>query len=297
MSEKKNEVVKAAKKLFTEQGIKATTIAQIAEAAGIAKGSVYSSFSSKTEIITAIFEDEFDKALGDLKACLSSGLNGPILLEKYISLVMHQVADDSSFSKVLLSELDNIMQSEVMPSVQSYRQESRALLCQLFESVFGEKIKGWEQDLVVVLDGIIMEYSTYLTVDDFELEIDDCVQFICFVLENTANGLLRENHTVKPVLANQSEVNTQAEMSLIDIVDGIKVLLSDSNLAEKSDLLMTLNAVENVADQLQKADAGSQDFEQSRITFHALLNYLPSHPLWQREKTQLETWLTQHSSN
>ena len=52
---KKVDILTAAGKVFSEKGYAAATVEEIAESAGVAKGSVYNYFSSKQELFTALF--------------------------------------------------------------------------------------------------------------------------------------------------------------------------------------------------------------------------------------------------
>jgi len=66
-------ILKAAAKLFRDQGYVATTLRQIAEAAGIQAGSVYYHFRSKDEILLEILDtgiDEVQKSVADRLADL-----------------------------------------------------------------------------------------------------------------------------------------------------------------------------------------------------------------------------------
>jgi AcrR family transcriptional regulator len=58
----RNAILQAAGRLFTERGFGATTIDDIAAAAGVAKGSVYHHFATKE----AVFEAVFERASADL---------------------------------------------------------------------------------------------------------------------------------------------------------------------------------------------------------------------------------------
>src|SRR5258706_14655428 len=49
-------VMRAAQKLFESKGFSATTMDEIAAAAGVAKGAVYHHFPSKEELFEAVFE-------------------------------------------------------------------------------------------------------------------------------------------------------------------------------------------------------------------------------------------------
>ncbi|QAY65836.1 TetR/AcrR family transcriptional regulator [Paenibacillus protaetiae] len=48
--ETKNRILEAAMCLFAEQGFEATTVAQITEAAGVAKGTFFNYFKTKEEV-------------------------------------------------------------------------------------------------------------------------------------------------------------------------------------------------------------------------------------------------------
>lgn len=49
-------LLEAAERVFAERGFKNATLDQVAEAAGLTKGAVYSNFSSKDELFIALFE-------------------------------------------------------------------------------------------------------------------------------------------------------------------------------------------------------------------------------------------------
>ena len=51
---RKNSILKAARKLFLERGFKAVTVDQIAAKADVSKGAIYLYFDSKEEIYTQI---------------------------------------------------------------------------------------------------------------------------------------------------------------------------------------------------------------------------------------------------
>jgi TetR/AcrR family fatty acid metabolism transcriptional regulator len=54
--EKRPLILQAATEVFAEQGFVAVTVAEIAERAGIGKGTVYEYFTSKDELLFAVFE-------------------------------------------------------------------------------------------------------------------------------------------------------------------------------------------------------------------------------------------------
>ena len=70
---RRQQILGAAQRCFTRNGFQATTMADIFAEAGLSAGSVYSHFTGKDEIITAIAEDLIDKITSTAAAALPSG--------------------------------------------------------------------------------------------------------------------------------------------------------------------------------------------------------------------------------
>jgi AcrR family transcriptional regulator len=68
----REEIVAAADRLFVEQGFHATSVDQIATAAGYTKGAVYSNFDAKEDVFFAIYEQRMERALVELDRTLAA---------------------------------------------------------------------------------------------------------------------------------------------------------------------------------------------------------------------------------
>ena len=71
--EKHPRLVKAATAVFAKKGYASTRVADIAERAGVGKGTVYEYFSSKEALLFAVFESINDDVSSRLEAALSEG--------------------------------------------------------------------------------------------------------------------------------------------------------------------------------------------------------------------------------
>lgn len=71
--EKRPLILKAATEVFSERGFAAVTVAEIADRAGIGKGTVYEYFSSKDELLFAVFEWINDDIFGRIRSRLEEG--------------------------------------------------------------------------------------------------------------------------------------------------------------------------------------------------------------------------------
>ena len=70
---RRQQILSAAQRCFTRNGFQATTMADIFAESGLSAGSVYSHFTGKDEIITAIADDVIDKITATAGAALPDG--------------------------------------------------------------------------------------------------------------------------------------------------------------------------------------------------------------------------------
>jgi AcrR family transcriptional regulator len=68
----REEVLAAADRLFVERGFHATSVDQIARAAGYTKGAVYSNFAAKEDLFFAVYERRMERAVRELERTLAA---------------------------------------------------------------------------------------------------------------------------------------------------------------------------------------------------------------------------------
>jgi AcrR family transcriptional regulator len=78
-------ILAAADRLFVEQGFHATSVDQIAQAAGYTKGAVYSNFDAKEDLFFAIYEARVDAAVAKLERDLAEADDVRAVLESVTS--------------------------------------------------------------------------------------------------------------------------------------------------------------------------------------------------------------------
>jgi AcrR family transcriptional regulator len=81
----REEILAAADRLFVEEGFHATSVDQIANAAGYTKGAVYSNFAAKEDLFFAIYERRMDQALADLERTLAEASDPAAWLESVLA--------------------------------------------------------------------------------------------------------------------------------------------------------------------------------------------------------------------
>lgn len=83
-SERRADVVRLAGQLFAQKGYRATTVREIADAAGILSGSLYHHFDSKESIGDEILAGFINEILADYRAAVASGGDPRAVLEQIV---------------------------------------------------------------------------------------------------------------------------------------------------------------------------------------------------------------------
>jgi AcrR family transcriptional regulator len=81
----REDILAAADRLFVEQGFHATSVDQIAQAAGYTKGAVYSNFDAKEDLFFAVYEARVDMAVAKLQRAMAEADDVRTVLESVTS--------------------------------------------------------------------------------------------------------------------------------------------------------------------------------------------------------------------
>jgi len=100
----RRDIVTAAVQLISERGFSATSVEEIAAAAGVAKGSVFYNFGSKAELFAAILTDGITRLTVALRGALAAAPDRP-QLEVLVTELLRQVHDNPAFAKVIAAEV------------------------------------------------------------------------------------------------------------------------------------------------------------------------------------------------
>lgn len=102
---KREKIINAAAKFFGEKGYHNTTTSEIAEAAGVAAGTIYIYFTSKEELIVAVFEEFLGKHMERLRAGVEA-VDGPIArIRRLMTLGLELMESNPESAKIFLSQL------------------------------------------------------------------------------------------------------------------------------------------------------------------------------------------------
>ena len=119
----RSRIIKAATKLFAENGYQQTTIAEIAKIVGLAEGSIYEHFRGKEEILLTIPNVWVTRSIEELELQLF-GIKGAInKLRKFLWWYIHYIESEPMTAKVVflfLKTNPNFMQTEAYSNVKIF---------------------------------------------------------------------------------------------------------------------------------------------------------------------------------
>jgi len=103
--DKRRRIIDAAVQVFSERGFFNARVADVAEVAGVAGGTIYLYFKNKDDLLISVFEDRMDTILAVLTAELRKEVGAPQRLRRFIELHLGLVETDQALADVLAVEL------------------------------------------------------------------------------------------------------------------------------------------------------------------------------------------------
>jgi AcrR family transcriptional regulator len=100
----REQIVDAALSLVADRGIAATSVDDIAAAAGVAKGSVFYNFGSKSGLFAAIITDGVARLTQALRAA-ADGRSGAEAVDALVTELLTQIRDHPDFAKLVATEI------------------------------------------------------------------------------------------------------------------------------------------------------------------------------------------------
>jgi AcrR family transcriptional regulator len=122
MNQKKKKILASAITVFSKKGFHQATMEEIAQAAGVAKGTLYYNYTSKSALFRAAVTDGIEAIIEQIREALSSDLPFHQHLRK---LVEHNIAlylKYSDLTRIVFNELTSGMDEQVLKEIERVRE-------------------------------------------------------------------------------------------------------------------------------------------------------------------------------
>ncbi|QIZ11069.1 TetR/AcrR family transcriptional regulator [Priestia megaterium] len=160
MNDRKQHVVNMAHQLFIEKGFQATSIQDILDYSGISKGTFYNYFSSKSELLIAIYKTIYKKLEKDRNDLLIG--QNPSSIEIFIKQVeMQMISNRKNKLIALYEEVLSSNDADLKQYIQRLRLNSLRWYYNRFIDIFGEEKKPFLLDCAIMFQGILQYNVQY----------------------------------------------------------------------------------------------------------------------------------------
>jgi AcrR family transcriptional regulator len=197
LNDKKKQILEASIKCFAEKGYQATSIQEISDSLGIAKGSLYFYFKSKEDLLVSICSYYFEQMLKQFWDTMDDPNLSP--REKLMKQVIDQYEQltQNDFVNMLMKERFEVNQEIhelfFMLRAQQMRGNQQCLL-----ELYGEEIKPFSFDAATILIAMINGYMSYVVMEQMKLDFHAVSEFVVDRLDDMVQSMLKGQ--VKPVL-------------------------------------------------------------------------------------------------
>lgn len=194
MKDKRERIMDAAYILFQQQGYQATSIQQIANHCGIAKGSVYSYFSSKQNLLIALLVRINDRVVSDVLHFRSQ--QGMDKRQRYlfqIQAVLESTTEQRLF-QAALSRGTVELSDELDQYNAAVQQQWIDIQVESLLECFGEVCRPWLGDLSLCINGMIDSYCYLLIATQAKMDVHRAAEIIMLAAE----GLVIQLTETKP---------------------------------------------------------------------------------------------------
>lgn len=159
MNETQGKILEVASQLMTQNGIKETSLSNIAKATGISKGTLYYYYSSKDDIIYDIAEIHLNNMTKELLKWIE-GLKGDLPLNDVIHVVIQKIIESETRGKLHLYLINSSilhndeLRERFKTKYHEWRQTLKEGICRVSKVAGADSLA---HILLAVLDGLTIQ--------------------------------------------------------------------------------------------------------------------------------------------
>jgi AcrR family transcriptional regulator len=196
---KKQQIINTAMQIFKEKGYFSASMKDIAEACGMAKGSIYKIFPSKEDLFTEVFEACHQKMFEHARELDSQQENflPKENLRRKIEFQLQYMFENYFFT----SEFKELPIKDNEKFILAWKKKRAALLTlhrDCFHEAYGESIEGCIWDVVTIFRGLLKEYLSYAIQKVISLPMSELSLFLVEIMDAVVNDMVHRK--TKPIL-------------------------------------------------------------------------------------------------
>lgn len=188
MNDKQMQLIQAGIKLFANKGYYHTSIQEIANEAGVSKGSFYIYFQSKEEFIATAYRHFYNQLTEKLDKVKTENLPPREILAKQITVLMGFADNFKDFFGMYGRE-DISIGEDIDSFIQEVKEYNYNWMKEMILSIYGPKQKSLLLDTMVQFDGLLNGYLKWVVVNDMKIDKARAGEFIVSRLDDVVHGM------------------------------------------------------------------------------------------------------------
>ncbi|NBJ68778.1 MULTISPECIES: TetR/AcrR family transcriptional regulator [Clostridia] len=189
MLEKKRKLVEIGIKLIAQKGYHNTSIQEIANKAGVSKGSFYSYFPSKKVFMKTTMK-EFHRFMMEELAQVKTNDDASARFAKQITILIKYMERHKEFITIYLRS-NMLIEEEFEEQIRAFRLDYIHWLRENLESIYGKQLQEFVMDAIIQSSGLIHSYFHWLIVEDVEFDLEQAGQFMVRRLHDLIAGMVK----------------------------------------------------------------------------------------------------------
>lgn len=198
MSDKRTTIIIAAMTLFSEKGVHATSMQEVADQGKVSKGTIYTYFSSKDELLLSIFNYFHDSIKDHIIEASHIDLPPKEKFIKQIDMFLQERKKYKGFFKMvhreqLITSRKDLHQLIININFETFNWYRRILL-----DIYGEKAIPYLPDGCLMIEALMSNYLRILMLDESLVDIENMAAFIVRRVDNILTAMISSGE--KPLL-------------------------------------------------------------------------------------------------
>lgn len=263
MSEKRHHILEVAIRLFARKGYHATSIQEIVDELGIAKGSLYFHFKSKEDLLISIYNYYIDLIYNQMTELNEEGSYSP---RERVELLIVQhfkfISEHRDFIKMQMQD-KVVVSKEIQNVLLELRSRTLQWRMEQILEIYGAEMKPYAYDGAALLGSMMGEFLSYVIFDEKKFDYHQLASFIADRLDDIMFGMQAKG---KQPLLDESilqgklctpQVLEKREQVMLGIIREMKALIteweieSETGHLEQNEVRSSLSVLE---EELQKEE-------------------------------------------
>lgn len=202
MNPKKQQIIETAIRFFAQKGYHATSIQEIVDELGIAKGSLYLHFKSKEDLLLSIYKYYVDLFLAKMYGSdEEEGLSPKERLSKKVLEQFKFLIEHRDFLIMQMQDNPIPINRELKEILFDFRAKIMYWQQKQIISIYGEEAKPYSLDGSTMFTSMVQSYLSYIMFDGQNFDLEELSNFIVDRLDDVMTGMMSKKPI--PILKEQ----------------------------------------------------------------------------------------------